>query len=278
MNTQGLKTMTYLALCALSLSACTQDRHVIAAVAAHGPEVGQGPPSVGIDGSVGPSREAAIRAALKKLDPDLEPDHVGDAAVPGYQEVIVGGDVVYVTNDGRYLVRGLLDLRNGRDMAQHGSLPGLRLKALGEIPASERVVFAPIGPRRHTVTVFTDVGCGYCRKLHEDIGAYNKLGIAIEYVAFPRSGLGTPDAREMASVWCSDDRRQALTDAKNGTPIASRACDNPVAKHHAIGQRIGVQGTPMIINADGVALPGYMPPKDLLEALDRLAAQRKTQQ
>jgi thiol:disulfide interchange protein DsbC len=110
--------------------------------------------------------------------------------------------------------------------------------------------------------------------LHQDIGEYNKLGIAIEYLAYPRAGMGTPDAMKIESVWCSSDRRKALTDAKNELAIPTLKCDNPVAKHRQIGQRIGLQGTPMIINADGIALPGYMRPADLLEALDKLAAQR----
>lgn len=272
MNTQGFKRTALAAFCALSLAGCTQNSDIIATAAAQGGETGRAPRSDA------PATEAAIRAALRTLDPNLEPDHIGAAAVPGYQEVIVGGDVVFVTNDGRYLVQGLLDLESRRDMAQYGSLPGRRLKALSEIPASERIVFAPVGPRRHTVTVFTDIECGYCRKLHEDIGAYNQLGIAIEYVAFPRAGLGTPDATKMASVWCAQDRRKALTDAKRGAAVAARTCADPVAKHHSIGRRIGMQGTPMIISIDGLALPGYMPPDKLLEALDQLAARRTVRQ
>jgi thiol:disulfide interchange protein DsbC len=275
MNTRGRKRMALAAFCALGLSACTQNNDVVGVAAAHGSETGRAQKSVGTGMPANSSIEATIRAALKRLDPDLNPEYIGDAAVAGYQEVIVGGDVVFVTNDGKYLVQGLLDLRDRRDMAQFGSLPKRRLKALDEIPASERIVFAPVGPRRHTVAVFTDVECGYCRKLHQEIGEYNKLGIAIEYLAFPRSGMGTPDAMKMESVWCSDDRRKALTEAKNDVSLASRTCDNPVAKHHAIGQRIGMKGTPMIINADGIALPGYMPPASLLDALDKLAAQRK---
>lgn len=219
---------------------------------------------------------AKIRAALKQLNADLEPDYIGPSAVPGYQEVIIRGQVVFVTDDGSYLVQGLMDLRDKRDIAQFGALPGRRRKALEEIPASERIVFAPQGAIRHTVSVFTDVECGFCRKLHQEIAEYNKLGIAIEYLAYPRAGVDSPDGAKMASVWCSADRRKALTDAKSDVAIPTLTCASPVAKQYAIGQRVGLQGTPMIINADGIALPGYMPPADLLEALDMLAAQRKT--
>ncbi len=218
--------------------------------------------------------DAKIRAIIKQLSPDVEPDYIGPAPVPGYQEVIIKGQVVFVTDDGNYLAQGLMDIRRKRDIAQWGALPGLRLLALNDIPASERIVFAPDGPRKHIVTVFTDIECAFCRKLHQDIGEYNKLGIAIEYLAYPRAGMGTPDAMKTESVWCSSDRRKALTDAKNDLAIPTLKCDNPVAKHRQIGQRVGLLGTPMIINANGIALPGYMRPADLLETLDKLAAQR----
>jgi thiol:disulfide interchange protein DsbC len=140
---------------------------------------------------------------------------------------------------------------------------------------TDRIVFAPAGMPKHTVSVFTDVECGYCRKLHSEIAAYNKLGISVQYLAFPRAGLGTPDWLAMESVWCSDDRRKAMTDAKDGRPVPPKRCNNPVTAQYELGQRIGLQGTPMIINSEGVALPGYMPPDQLLEALDKLAAESK---
>ena len=220
-----------------------------------------------------PDLDTRIRAALKNIHPDLVPDYIGPAAAPGYREVLIKGQVVFVTNDGNYLIQGLSDLRNRRDIAQSGALPSWRLRALDRIPESERIVFAPSGTIKHTVIVFTDAECGFCQKFHRDIGEYNRLGIAVEYIAFPRAGMGTPDARKMESIWCSKDRKKALTDAKRGRDIPPLSCANPVAKQHEVGMAIGLQGTPMIINADGVALPGYLPPEKLLEALDRLQKQ-----
>ncbi len=274
MNPFRLKPLVFGMLFALSLSACVQKTESAGGAKAVGPDPGQAQAEAFAGKPADKAMDAKIRAALKQLNPDLNPDYIGRAPVPGYQEVIIKGQVVFVTDDGNYLVQGLTDLRDQRDIAQFGTLPGWRLQALKGIPDSERIVFAPVGPRKHTVTVFTDIECGYCRKLHQDIGEYNRLGIAIEYLAFPRAGMGTPDAMKMESVWCSSDRRKALTDAKNDAAVPLLKCDNPVAKHHDVGQRIGLQGTPMIINADGNALPGYMPPADLLEALDKLAAQR----
>lgn len=262
-----MKLPLFALLCALSVSACAQTKPADADKAAG---------SDGGKASAGTADEAKIRAALKNLNPKLVPEHIGPGPIPGYQEVIFSGNVIYVSNDGRYLIQGLMDLDTKEDLSQSGALPALRRAELKKIPATDRIVFAPVGVRKHTVTVFTDIECGYCRKMHSEVGEYNKLGIAFEYVAFPRAGIGSPDALAMESVWCSADRRKALTDAKNGLPVPPKRCDNPVEAQHDIGQRIGLQGTPMVINADGVALPGYLPPARMLEALDKLAAEAKT--
>src|SRR5690606_27536651 len=113
---------------------------------------------------------------------------------------------------------------------------------------------------------------GYCRKLHEDMEEYNRLGIAIEYLAFPRMGPASEDFSKMVSVWCAADRRAALTAAKKGRNVPASNCTSPVARHYDIGRRVGLTGTPMIVTADGTQMPGYMPPADLRAALDRLAA------
>lgn len=262
-------------LCALSLSACAQSKPAGEAAAAPADGKAAAPATAGK--AVDPGKEATIRAALKKLNAQLAPDRIGPSPIAGYQEVIVGGRVLYISDDGRYLLQGVLyDIDNKKDLSQSGGLRELRREALTKIPVSDRIVFAPVGPRKHTVAVFTDVECGYCQKMHSEVAEYNKRGIAFEYLAFPRRGAGTPDWFTMESVWCSADRRKALTDAKAGQQIPPKRCDNPVAAQHEIGQSIGLEGTPMIITADGVALPGYMPPDAMLEALDKLAAEAKT--
>lgn len=263
-----MKFPVFALLCALSLSACAQSTSADdgkAAGAASGKQADA-------------PKEAMVRAALKRIDPRIVPDRISPAPIPGFQEVIISGQVVYFSNDGHYMLQGsLYDVEAKQDLSQLG-LSVVRREALAKVPVTERIVFAPVGARKHTVSVFTDIECGYCRKLHEDIAQYNKLGIAIEYLAFPRAGLASQDALAMESVWCSADRRKALTDAKGGRPVPPKRCTNPVAAQYAIGQKIGLQGTPMIINSDGVALPGYLPPDKLLEALDKLAAEEKAKQ
>jgi thiol:disulfide interchange protein DsbC len=263
-----MKFPVFALLCALSVSACAQSKPADADKAA-GDASGKQADS---------PKEAMVRAVLKGIDPRVVPDRIAPAPIPGFQEVILSGQVIYISDDGRYVLHGsLYDVKAKKDLSQIG-LSVLRREALSKIPATDRIVFAPVGIRKHTVSVFTDIECGYCQKLHEEVAGYNKLGIAIEYLAFPRAGLTSQDALAMESVWCSVDRRKALTDAKSGRPVPPKRCDNPVAAQYKIGQQIGLQGTPMIINSDGIALPGYLPPDKLLESLDKLAAEEKAKQ
>ena len=275
-----MKLPVFTLLCVLSVSACAQttpaaaDATTTPAANVDGPAPAVGKPAAGkaADGS----KEAMVRAALKALNPKIEADHIAPAPIPGFQEAIVGGQVLYFSDDGRYMMQGsLYDMQDKKDLSQIG-LSVVRRDMLKTVPVSDRIVFAPVGPRKHTITVFTDIECGYCRKMHSEMADYNQRGIAIEYLAFPRAGLTSADALAMESVWCSADRRKALTDAKNGRPVPPKRCTNPVAEQYALGQRIGLQGTPMAINADGVALPGYLPPDKMLEALDELAAEHKS--
>ena len=118
------------------------------------------------------------------------------------------------------------------------------------------------------MTVFTDVDCGYCRKLHNQIEEYNKLGITINYAAFPRSGLGTDSFTKMVSAWRSNNTKLSLTRLKNNKEVYANFCDNqPVSKHYAIGKKLGVTGTPEIFSTDGSLIPGYLSPEDLLTKL-----------
>lgn len=262
-----MKSLLPLLLCAASLTACAKspETPVADAATAGATPVAQGLARAG----AGTADERAIKA-LQSINPRIEVDHVGAAPLPGFREAVVGGQMVYISDDGRYLLQGaLFDVVEQKDLSQAG-MAEVRRRLLATIPASERIVFAPADPK-YTVSVFTDVECGYCRKLHEEIAEYNRLGIAIEYLAFPRMGPASEDFTKMVSVWCASDRAQALTQAKKGGRVPARTCTNPVARHYDIGRRVGLAGTPMIVTADGTQMPGYMPPADLRAALDSLA-------
>jgi thiol:disulfide interchange protein DsbC len=210
--------------------------------------------------------------ALKRVNQNIAPEQITDAPVPGFQQAIVAGQVVYVSNDGKYLLQGsLYDIEAKRNLGEE-AMATLRSDLIKTIPAGDRIVFAPPNPK-YNVVVFTDVECGYCRKLHSEIAQYNKQGIAVEYVAFPRMGLASDDFRKMEAVWCAKDRNKALTDAKNDRKVPKASCKNPVAMQYNLGQRAGLTGTPMILAEDGTQLGGYIPAVDLRAALDAHAAE-----
>jgi thiol:disulfide interchange protein DsbC len=222
--------------------------------------------------------DARVRAGLEKLNPNIKVDYIGAAPLPGFREVIVGGQVIYVSDDGKYLVQGtVVDIETKSELTGSSSaLSAYRKGLLQSAPVSDRIVFAPANPV-YTVSIFTDIECGYCRKLHNEIVELNKLGIAVEYLAFPRMGLGSKDHKDMVSVWCAVDRNQALTAAKSDRPIAAKDCKNPVASQYELGQRLGVTGTPAVYAPDGTQLGGYLPPQQMRAALDALAGKTKGQ-
>jgi thiol:disulfide interchange protein DsbC len=137
--------------------------------------------------------------------------------------------------------------------------------------ADKRIAYSP-SKAKHTVTVFTDIDCGYCRRMHQQMSEYNQLGIAVEYMFFPRAGVGSESFDKAVSVWCAADRAKALTDAKAGTALDKKECANPIEEEYALGNRIGISGTPAVIATDGTQLGGYLPPEQLLQRLDQLTA------
>ncbi|MBN7137126.1 disulfide bond formation protein DsbC [Lysobacter enzymogenes] len=276
-----MKRILFAVLGAISLSACAQTPPGAAAAAKADPVKPAAEAVAGTAPKVAAgSADARAVEAVRTLNPKVNIDKVGAAPMPGFREALVQGQVVYVSDDGRYLFLpgsggALFDTQAKRNLMED-TLAGMRRDLLKTIPASERIVFAPANPK-HTVTVFTDVECGYCRKLHSEIAEYNRQGIAVEYLAFPRMGIGSEDYKKMVSVWCAADRRKALTDAKSDHgSVSSKQCKNTVEQQYEVGQRAGLTGTPMILNADGVQLGGYVPPAQLREALDKLAAESKT--
>lgn len=259
------------ALGAISLSACAKTPQADQATPAAAAAPAAARPAAG-------TAEARAVDAIAQLNPNVEVESVTAAPLPGFREAIVGGQVVYVSDDGRYLFLpgaggALFDTQAKKNLSE-AALAGMRTRLLATIPQSERIVFAPPNPV-HTVTVFTDVECGYCRKLHSEIAEYNAQGIAVEYLAFPRMGIGSEDFEKMVSVWCASDRKKALTEAKTSGKVIDKDCKNTVTMQYNVGQRAGLTGTPMILAEDGTQLGGYVPPKALREALDKLAADNR---
>ncbi|WP_447585141.1 DsbC family protein [Pseudoxanthomonas mexicana] len=266
------RLITTALLGALSLTACAQAPQPPAAADA---AAAQPAPARQIKPGEGATADDRARSAVAQLSPNATVEYIGAAPLPGFREVIAGGQLLYISDDGRYLMQGaVLDLQAQEDLMQNSAaLAQHRTRLIATIPHSEKIVFAPPNAK-YTVTVFTDIECGYCRKLHDEIAEINRQGIAVEYLAFPRMGLGSQDHKDMISVWCAPDRKRALTEAKSGKSVPARDCKNPVTMEYDVGQRIGVTGTPAIYSADGVQLGGYLPPAMLRAKLDELAARK----
>jgi thiol:disulfide interchange protein DsbC len=222
--------------------------------------------------TITPAAVQMVQQAIAKLSSKVVVDSIQPAPLPGFYQVIASGQMVYISTDGKYLMHGdVVDLTR-RENLSDDAWAKFRVAALAKVPASQRVVFAPAQPK-YTVTVFTDVNCGFCRALHGHIEAFNKAGIAVEYLAWPREGVTTtagnltPTYKEMVSVWCAKDPRAALTAATKGHAPAAAACTNPVKQQFDLGVKLGVNGTPTIIGPDGSVLGGYVTPEQLLQAL-----------
>lgn len=209
----------------------------------------------------------AVLAGLHKIFPGTEVDSVKPAGMPGLYQVTIGARLFYVSADGKYLIQGNLYDIDARTNLTEAAETEIRLAAMQEMSEDQMVIFEP-KEAKHTITVFTDIDCGYCRKLHNEMESYNDKGIRVRYLFYPRSGPNSPSFDKAVSVWCADDRNQAMTDAKSGKPVEPRTCDNPVADHYALGGAMGVRGTPAIFLEDGEMLPGYVPADRLAKALD----------
>jgi thiol:disulfide interchange protein DsbC len=213
----------------------------------------------------------AIKESLSRVLPEYDITSVYETPIPGVYEVLLGTELVYVSGDGRYMLQGrLIDLVNRENLTE--SSPRLaearkrqakeRADAVAGVGDDNMVVFAP-ERYDHTVTVFTDIDCGYCRKLHGEIDSYLDAGIRVRYLFYPRAGTGSPSYDKAVSVWCADDRLSAMTQAKAGKPIDKRQCENPVKEHMDLGEQFGISGTPAIVLDNGEMVPGYVPAKRL---------------
>ena len=204
------------------------------------------------------------------LPPGTQIESIEQSDFPDIYKVYYGDiQPLYVSKDGKYFLYGdMFQISSSKIINLTATdITKRRMQLMKDIGKDELISFLSKN-ESYSVTVFTDVDCGYCRKLHKEIKDYNKKGISIHYAAFPRSGIGTESFSKMVTAWCSEDPKQSITNLKNGDNLKLNFCDSqPVAKHYAIGQKLGISGTPAIISEDGELYPGYFSPKDLLDKL-----------
>jgi len=230
-----------------------------------------------MSGAVSPPEKSAdaVRGALAKQNPQLPIQKVQSSPARELFEVSMAGSTGYATPDGRYFVIGdLYEVATRKNLSEE-QRKVRRAELLKDVDWSQSIVFSPDNPR-YTVVVFTDVDCAYCRKLHSEIGKLLELGIRVRYLAYPRSGPASESWATMEAVWCAADRNDALTRAKRGEKV-ERAMDcvaPQIAQDYALGESLSVHGTPLILQEDGSVVGGYLPPAQLVHALDQLARQK----
>lgn len=208
-----------------------------------------------------------VRETVSGMFNGIDEGDVFASEVDGWYTVRRGAIVAYISSDGRYLLQGdLIDLENQVNLSE-ASRNDARVKMMSGVSDEQTIVFAPDDPT-HTIAVFTDIDCTYCRRLHSQIDEYMEQGIAVQYFLYPRSGPASPSWTKAEEVWCADNQNEALTLAKLDQNFATASCDASIINtHYMMGQDVGLRGTPAIVLEDGTLFSGYLPPEKLKEAI-----------
>jgi len=209
---------------------------------------------------------SALREQMQQRIPGAVVGEIRKSPIPGLLEARVGNNTVFVTQTGDYMLIGdLVDLKTQRNLSAEQRSKEV-LNKVNAVSESNMIIFAPERTLR-TLTVFTDVDCPYCGKLHREVPELNKAGVRVRYLLYPRTAKGTESYRRAVAVWCANDRKKALVTAKAGGQIEMKACENPVDQIQKLGHEVGVQGTPTIVVDDGRIVPGYAPAAEIIAAL-----------
>ncbi|PID42736.1 MAG: protein-disulfide isomerase [Proteobacteria bacterium] len=216
-----------------------------------------------------------IKQKLSSVVRGLQIKSVADSALPGIFEVASDSDqVLYITEDARHFFAGDLYRlsADGLENLTEKRREKARAELLKTVPDSEKVIFAPKNAKdvKAKITVFTDIDCFYCRKLHNEVPLLNEYGIQVDYLAYPRAGIGSKSYDKVVSTWCAKDRNTTMTLAKQGKEVPDLKCDNPVDAQFELGHRMGVTGTPAIFLESGQVIRGYMPADKMARSLGLL--------
>ena len=220
-------------------------------------------------GSAFADSAADTKALGEKLQPLFGglPDAINETPVDGIYEAVFGMELIYVSKDGRYFFSGDMIDGSTRTNLSETSRTTARKSEMAAVDAAQTVSFKAKGEEKHVISVFTDVTCPFCSKLHNEVKALNEQGVTVQYLAYPRAGIGSGSYKQMVSIWCAEDQQDAMTRSKNGERVDNKDCENPVANHFALGQKVGVNGTPALVTEDGTLIPGYRPADQLVQML-----------
>ncbi len=221
--------------------------------------------------AAGSNLEKARRTISVKLG--VPAKNIQDSPVANLYLVSIPPRLFYISGDGKYVIDGdMIDVASKTNITD--ALRGkARIQAINDLGEDAMIIYSPEKDKvKHTITVFTDIDCPYCRKLHHDMDKYNALGIRVRYLAYPRAGIGSGSYDKAVAVWCASDRKKAMNLAKSEQAVKSEKCDNPVAAEFKLGNMIGVRGTPALVLENGQMVPGYVPPERLAAILDQESA------
>jgi len=214
--------------------------------------------------------DAAVQGTLNKLG--MKNVEVQPSPVAGLRAVTTDNGVIYVTEDGKHVLQGpMFDVSGTQPVNVTNQMLIKKLDSL----KSEMIIYKA-AKEKHVITVFTDITCGYCHKLHQQMQDYNDLGITVRYLAFPRQGLNSKAEKDMQSIWCTGNRKQSFDAAMRGDDISPASCKTDISKHFQLGVQFGVSGTPAIVLENGTMIPGYQPPKEMAAMLDAQEPSQKT--
>jgi len=209
-----------------------------------------------------------VREKVAGMFDGIGSDDVFASDVDGWYTVRKGAIIAYISGDGRYLLQGdMIDLEESKNLSEE-SRNDARVKMMSDVPPENVITYTP-DTVRHTVSVFTDIDCTFCRRLHSQLDEYMEEGIEIRYFLYPRNGPTSASWVKAQNVWCADNRNEALTLAKLDQEFPMHDCDSSIVNsHYSIGQDVGLRGTPAIVAEDGTLFSGYLPAKQLTEALE----------
>ncbi|MFW2439400.1 MAG: DsbC family protein [Arenicellales bacterium] len=211
---------------------------------------------------------AEIKKRLDAVAPGYDASSVKVSPIQGLYEFASDGRVLYISQDGRYIVNGnIIDMEDKVNLTEK-SQSRLTQQVINGYDEKKMIIFPAEGKTQHTITVFTDVDCPYCSMLHKEVPKLNKAGIAVRYLMYPRAGAGSPTFKKSVSAWCADDQKKAIATAKEGGVVEAKNCDNPVQEQFELGQAIGVTGTPTLVLESGKVLPGFVPADQLIKILN----------
>ncbi len=198
-----------------------------------------------------------IGERLNKRLPGIDINSLVETQMPGLYEMVSDGRIYYVDESAEYLIDGSLIRLEDRQNITDQRLGGIHMGLIEAVEEKNMLIYEPEEESNRSITVFTDISCGYCRRLHAELDTLLDEGVRVRYLLFPRAGIGSQGHKDLESVWCADDPQAAMTNAKAGGRIEPKSCANPIEEHVAIAQRLGLRGTPLIYTDSGEKIPGY---------------------